>query len=122
MWKNDSCGTVIYMGDIQEPERMNNTCMQEQWKMVSLYIIYTAGNMNDMKHNLWTEKHGTYISVNRELSNRKSILNMTFLMQLLLYNSQYKLSNLCIQGTFSKITDIIIECGVEVIFVEEQET
>jgi hypothetical protein len=59
--KNYSCGKVIYMGDIQGPERMNDTCMQRQWKMVSLYIIYTAENMNNMKHNLWTEKHDTFL-------------------------------------------------------------
>jgi hypothetical protein len=28
MWKNVSCGKVIYVGDVQEPEKVNDTCMK----------------------------------------------------------------------------------------------
>jgi hypothetical protein len=41
MRENNSCGKVIYMGDVQGPEKVNNTCMKtmhvEQWVEVSLY-------------------------------------------------------------------------------------
>jgi hypothetical protein len=28
MWKNDSCGKVIYMGDVKGQEKVNNTCVK----------------------------------------------------------------------------------------------
>jgi hypothetical protein len=28
MGQNNSCGKVIYMGDLQGPEKVNNTCMK----------------------------------------------------------------------------------------------
>jgi hypothetical protein len=28
MWENRSCGKVIYIGDIQEPEKVNGTCLK----------------------------------------------------------------------------------------------
>jgi hypothetical protein len=28
MRENDSCGKVIYMGDVQEPQKVNDTCMK----------------------------------------------------------------------------------------------
>jgi acetyl-CoA carboxylase beta subunit len=28
MWKNDSCGKVIYIDDVQGPEKVNNTCVR----------------------------------------------------------------------------------------------
>jgi hypothetical protein len=27
MWENDSCGKVIYMDDVQGPEKVKNTCV-----------------------------------------------------------------------------------------------
>jgi hypothetical protein len=28
MWENDSCGKVIYLDDVQGPEKVNDTCVK----------------------------------------------------------------------------------------------
>jgi hypothetical protein len=42
MRENDSCGKVIYMGDVQRPEEVNDSyvkqCMRERWIEVSLFM------------------------------------------------------------------------------------
>jgi hypothetical protein len=48
MWENDSCRKVIYVDDVQGPEKVNDTdvkkkCMQEQWIEVSLHSCSRNG-------------------------------------------------------------------------------
>jgi hypothetical protein len=57
MQENDSCGKVIYMGDIQGPEKVNNTCVKTVHAGM-MDIGFTVPVLQSLASHLWIQCGG----------------------------------------------------------------